>query len=491
MKGFRLLLLIPVLIPVLFSVLVTNSAVAEPAKEMDRLARELVVGLNKHKLVNKGARLAIVPFDISDIPIRTDVAESLNDVLMQALNKRSRGRYRLVARSELSTIMSDVEQTGASDYDGVINRLMENAASIDVLITGTIRPATGGVNLSYKAIDLEGNVIVVTTQKLIELSEDQLSLSKTVLTLEAALDQAAKHFAYQVSDLMILVPKGVRYQSSGAQPDVGRYIEEKFVTQLVSEYDSVITDRRLRVQRPRALPPMQHRGLTIKHKQLAPEPSRPEGVYELEGSYWNFADAVEVRLSLLGSNDESIAWSERVQKASFPAGLVFEPPEDLQQLRDTDEAGAIDLYLSTSHGEDPVYRVGDNIELVMRSSQDAWLYCFYRQANGETIQILPNAYMSQSRDLPTLRADRETVIPDARIFPFAFEVTEPLGAEIVKCFATNRDITRQLPESFRGESLDPISPSLVQQMSRLVRRSSDAEVTEASVVITVVEKEAR
>jgi hypothetical protein len=198
-----------------------------------------------------------------------------------------------------------------------------------------------------------------------------------------------------------------------------------------------------------------------------------------------------VRLSLLGSNDESIAWSERVQKASFPAGLVFEPPEDLQQLRDTDEAGAIDLYLSTSHGEDPVYRVGDNIELVMRSSQDAWLYCFYRQANGETIQILPNAYMSQSRDLPTLRADRETVIPDARIFPFAFEVTEPLGAEIVKCFATNRDITRQLPESFRGESLDPISPSLVQQMSRLVRRSTDAEVTEASVVITVVEKEAR
>jgi hypothetical protein len=487
MKGFRLQLLIPVL----FSVLVLNSAIAEPAKEMDRLARELVSGLNKHKLVNKNARLAIVPFDESNIPIRTDVAESLNDVLMQALNKRSRGRYRLVARTELSTIMSDVEQTGASDYDGVINRLMENAASIDVLITGTIRPATGGVQLSYKAIDLEGNVIVVTTQKLIELSDAQQSLSKTVLTLDAALDQAGKHFANQVSDLTILVPNGLRYQSSGAQPDVGRYIEEKFVAQLVSEYDNVLSDRRLRVQRPKATNPVKYRGLSIKQKALEPQPDKPAGVYELEGSYWNFADAVEVRLSLLGPNGESVAWSERVQKGSFPAGLVFEPPEDLQQLRDSDEAGAIDLYLSTSHGEDPVYRVGDNIELVMEASQDAWLYCFYRQANGETIQILPNAYMSQSRDVPTVRADIVTVIPDARIFPFQFEVTEPLGAEIVKCFATNRDITRQLPESFRGESLDPIPTSLVQQMSRLVRAASDAEVTEASVVITVVEKDAR
>ena len=465
----------------------TVSAQADNAKEMDRLARELVTALNKSRLIGKDARLAVIPFEASEVPIRLDVASAFNEMLMQSLTKRTRKRYRIVARSELRIIIADVEKTGSSSGDAMIERLLENAADIDVLISGSIRTVQDGVQISYTAVDIKGNVLAVTKQRLFELTTSQRSLSKSVMSLDAAIQQASEHFSNQVANMQVLMPKGIRFQSSGAQPDVGRYIEEKFVAKLANEYDSVLSNRRLRVERPRAQNVSQYRGISVNARAIERDPNRStEGVYELEGSYWNFDDAIEIRLALIGPQGESIAWSERVQKASFPQGLAFEPPQDLQSIRDSDQRGAVDLYMSTSHGEDPVYRIGENVELVLQSNQDAWLYCFYRQANGETIQIIPNEYMQTERGAPTLTADMVAVIPDARIFPFQFEVTEPTGAEIVKCFAANRDITAQLPQSFRGQSLDPIDPSLVRQMSKKVRSASNADATEASVVITVV-----
>ena len=175
-----------------------------------------------------------------------------------------------------------------------------------------------------------------------------------------------------------------------------------------------------------------------------------------------------------------------MRRDTFPNGITFLPSTELSGFIENDDLGPINLTLTTSHGDDPVYKVGEKLELVIRTNKEAWLYCYYRQANGETLQIFPNPYYYKDFDEPRIKGGVVYVIPGEGLFPFALEVKEPAGIEIAKCFVVNRDITAQLPKELGGHSLEVIDPDLVGKLSTIFRELAGTAISEGSVVITVI-----
>lgn len=150
--------------------------------------------------------------------------------------------------------------------------------------------------------------------------------------------------------------------------------------------------------------------------------------------------------------------------------------------------GPFAFELTSDRGKNAAYKVGDSLQLLIRLDRRAWLYCFYRDAGGSLIQILPNPHFWGNFKEPRFEGGVLYRVPDDQRFGFAFTVSPPAGQELVKCFAVSRDVTDDLPRKLRGNSLAPLPPGMALRLSPTFQELPDAVVSEASFVVTVTER---
>jgi hypothetical protein len=177
----------------------------------------------------------------------------------------------------------------------------------------------------------------------------------------------------------------------------------------------------------------------------------------------------------------TIPVEKRIIKASIDGlGLRLHPRTELEFLRENLLHGSVRLTLSSDRGKDPLYKVGEPLNLLIEVSRKAWLYCFYLQSDKKLLKIYPNDHHKPA----ALAARRLHTIP-GRMFPFDFKVTKPIGAELVKCFATRRNVIAELPRALRNRKVAPLPNGTARRLREVFGRLRGAEVTEASLVITV------
>jgi|TARA_Y100000310_G_scaffold267423_1_gene279412 hypothetical protein len=66
-------------------------------------------------------------------------------------------------------------------------------------------------------------------------------------------------------------------------------------------------------------------------------------------------------------------------------------------------------------------------------------------------------------------------------------VTGPPGADLIKCFATTRDVTENLPKELRPSDGSYVPAGWDDRLLRVFRSLENAGLTEASLVVTVRE----
>ena len=76
-------------------------------------------------------------------------------------------------------------------------------------------------------------------------------------------------------------------------------------------------------------------------------------------------------------------------------------------------------------------------------------------------------------------------MPGKKIFPFEFKMVEPAGLELVKCFATSRDVTADLPPHLQGRSLEALPKGAEYRLSQVFHALPNTTVSEASMAVTV------
>ncbi len=453
-----------------------QGAAPEPRDVFAMLAGELLEGLAA--TIPGAARIAIWPFREDEIPISPATARSFNDSLLSALFRGGETGYAFVGRAELRTVIRELSESG-DPAENPVAAVAESAAA-DVLVVGSFGLGRGELSIAYKALGVSGErigqILAITRPYRLDIDSRRANLS-----LDQGLIRASRAFADGAPAMIELRLAGIHFQTSRIQTEFGRYVERKMADALVEAFASAITGGALIVKRAELSEAQvaAMRGLDVDGRSLEPEnfEDRP-GVYVLSGNYWDFGGSVELRLVLADAGGRSLAWRELVQP---PTGMAVQPPGHLPAvLLENDNLGPVRLTLSSARGDQPVYRVGEQLFLLIETDHDAWLYCFYRQSDRQWFKIFPNAYY----DNPVVPGHRMHTIPDQN-YPFDFNITEPAGMDLVKCFAVDRDIAYDLPPALQSLDPGPLPAGMDTQLPGTFRALRDADVTESSLVITV------
>jgi len=428
------------------------------------LAQELLAGLGAAAGRREGAplRVAVFPFDADRVPVGPDRAADFNDQLVAALVRRGQGTFIMIAREDLRDVIRDLEETGALQTDNPVPALIESA-KVDVLIVGRMQRDNDDLRLRYQATRTTGRpeTIAATDWRTIR---DGAKIQSRGQLLDQVVRAAAERIRDGAPDLRTVRLAGLSYQDTGLRTPAGDAIEERIVRDLENAFSSAVSDRRLSVAR------------------LSPRENDEDerGVYVLSGTYWEQGDTIEVRLRLENANRRRVSFRGAVRRDDLPPGGL-RPPGEFGPLAEN-QAGPIRLRLDSDRGPTPSYAIGERFTFLLRSDVDAYLYCFYLQADDTLVKIFPN---SRHTD-PRLAGGQVHEMPGTA-FPFSLDVLPPAGIELLKCYATLRDVTADLPTPVRDNTLRPLPRGFRFRLSSVFRALLDAGTTEASLPITVTE----
>jgi len=104
---------------------------------------------------------------------------------------------------------------------------------------------------------------------------------------------------------------------------------------------------------------------------------------------------------------------------------------------------------------------GEVVELTVKPSRDAHVYCFWQDENRKITRFFPNRFHRDSR----VGAAQGVRLPGAMRFEIRMN---PRGVpETVSCFATERDVLADLPDGLGAADFDPLPVATLEQVRQV------------------------
>jgi hypothetical protein len=470
------------------------------------LARELLDGLNVRPAEKKGwdkfvenslwaietlsdkksapkkkidyRKIAVWPFWKEELRVSKDFAKAVSESVLAELVRGAIPYNRFIARDELTKLTQDIDDFNSlQNSSDKINQLMKNAGA-DAIITAQIRPiGSKNLGVSYKAVEVSTGVILAQTR--FHALVYDFDVGKT-LTIDEAIRASSDYFSKAFSQIQTIRLQGVHYQDTGVQTEFGRWFGKRFIGDLgrvVGEKGASISIAEAAIKETTIL----QRGLRLSaRRENLSMVEKLSGDYVVAGEYWNLGKTIDLQISMTGGDGKKKTWQGKVRRDSISKELALNPRKDFTAARKEDGVGPIALHLSSARGKNPIYHVGQKMELFIELSRDSYLYCFYRQANGKIMKIFPNRYHKNA--LVAARSLKR--IPDSSM-KFDWIVEAPLGTELVKCYAFDRDVSKGLPTAIRDTDFEELPYRSLNGITRDLRKIQGASIAENSMVVNV------
>jgi hypothetical protein len=435
---------------------------------IDELAEELLLSLQGPRTI------AVRPFREGEIPVSVRISRMINDALVAAISKHQFNKHTFVTRDHLQAIYLE----GNVFKGREIGQLLKEA-SADVQLIGNISPDKDGLQIYYQAFELNGRQVASTDTHFMRLD----LLAAAAVVLDAGILEAVDHLAGEVKDdLKTIQVKGIYHQTSGVQTLFGRYVADKFVEKLRARIRDLQT---MHVW----VPITGLRNIDLEKASVEQAAAEREGAYVLSGVIWDFGEQVEIGFTLKGTGDNVATRSTRILKSSIPDALLplvpLEPEPATTRTAEPpipDNLGQTMVYLASDRGEDPLYRLGDMLQLVVQVSKTSYLYCFSHQADGSIVKIFPNRYHTDNR----ISAHSRVMIPNEKM-PFKFRLNPPAGVERVKCLAVDRDVTGRLPRDIATKDFEGLPFHSLDEVIGVFQSLPGLGISHTSLTITVGE----
>ncbi len=432
--------------------------------------------------------IGIWTFDPEQIPVSVSVADRIYASALNSLIAHKPACVDMLDGSAIREIAEYLKRTGAFREAGENPLLALEKANreVSVLIRGQVFSLDGAVFVSFRALERErGAVLAQSTPWQLPEGYIRSAADDTALSLDVALQRAANQLVAKAAAMQVLIPLGIYYQDTGAQPPLARYVFDGLLGAIENETTSLLTGSRLKIVSPE-LRLAAKSGTITTVDDFDPLASVGgiigESVFELTGRYWPVGDAIDLKLTLRSQTALMVSWQGRVRLAGLP-DLVATPANNVVSA---EGESAFLLQITSPRGAAPYYQPGEALTVFLRSDREAWLSCFYVDAAGTVMMVLPNPFQADrsagSRVAPgVLRA-----LPDARQDPFEFRFTaNTFGEEALRCFATTGDPAPHLPEPLKSGGFTPLTADLARRLGAVFRSLPDMLVAEAVLIVTV------
>jgi peptidoglycan hydrolase-like protein with peptidoglycan-binding domain len=160
--------------------------------------------------------------------------------------------------------------------------------------------------------------------------------------------------------------------------------------------------------------------------------------------------------------------------------LGKQPSLTAEPVKATPKVAPLRISMTTPKGLSPTYRVREALALTVRTSQDAYLYCYYSDAKGTVARIFPNKFSPDSY----VAANKPTAIP-GKSAGFGIVFDKPGATEEVLCVASEREAGLRLPDSLKQKDLAPLPVRSLDEVVLAYRKVDPVRVADARLSIKV------
>jgi curli biogenesis system outer membrane secretion channel CsgG len=157
--------------------------------------------------------------------------------------------------------------------------------------------------------------------------------------------------------------------------------------------------------------------------------------------------------------------------AAAAAVVAPPPPSPVPSLR-----------LSTSRGERPTYRVDETLAVEATTVRDAFLYCYYQDADGTVARIFPNRFQPNA----LVHGGTPIEIPPGTSKAFAIRFDKSHVKESVACIASNDELGLKLPSQLKAEDLAPLPVHGLEDIISSFRQLGSGQLSERWLSIEVM-----
>jgi len=164
-----------------------------------------------------------------------------------------------------------------------------------------------------------------------------------------------------------------------------------------------------------------------------------------------------------------------------PAAAALPPVPVAAAIPAPTPAEAPRAILATARGNHPAYRVGETMSLQVQPTGDAYVYCYYQDAEGTVARIFPNRFQPDA----LLHAQTPVVIPPAGQRGFEIRFDRAGAQEQVACLAADREVGLLLPDALKRQDLEPLPLRGLDDVAAQFRALPGARVDEARLTIEV------
>jgi hypothetical protein len=488
----------------LFASLWACSAQADP---LQLVAHSL--NLNLATIINcevgGNTRVGVFPFEEARLPLPPENAFALYENLLGALIREAPACVRYVDGRGAMVTLDYLGQTGMLRETGQAHRaeIQQSLASVDYVLDGSIFDQGGTLTAVFRLTDFARGTAVGRAEVLVPERYPATSCGAGAMPREVAMRQIARALVDRAGDLRHMTVVGGYYGDGDAQTGFSRFLESELVGQMSLAAENVFTGATLNVEylrqqsatRLRSL-----RGVSVSLREFEEEstsvtavPVSLQGRYRLQFRYWPCEGDGAARLSVTLRSPEGRDISElgNISLAGLPAGTALRP-ESPPERADWGPDGAFTFQMTSQRGPNPTFRAGEKLEVLFRTGRDSWLYCFYTDSSGDTIQLLPNAFQIEQPQAHFYAGGRVHLFPDPerlpRPDPFDLMINDDtFGTEVFRCIATARNVTASLPGPLRGTTFDPIPPRYATRLREIFEEIEGRTIAYASITVTVLE----
>ena len=150
------------------------------------------------------------------------------------------------------------------------------------------------------------------------------------------------------------------------------------------------------------------------------------------------------------------------QVAAAPAAARPAAPPSAEPMR---------LLLATSNNQTS-FASGESINLTIRPSRDAYVYCYLLDEKAKVTRFFPNRFAKD----PLIATTQPLLLPGKMRFQLAIKSR---GArETITCFATQRDVMPQLSENVVGTDFEPLPVNSLEQVRAAFAAASGGAVAQ-------------
>ncbi|MEZ5932622.1 MAG: DUF4384 domain-containing protein [Alphaproteobacteria bacterium] len=172
--------------------------------------------------------------------------------------------------------------------------------------------------------------------------------------------------------------------------------------------------------------------------------------------------------------NEDLSLGQQPDPAKYiPASL--DKANDLQVRK-----SPLKLALRSLGGDASAYPRNSTLNVSAATSQDAYVYCYYQDADLNVARIFPNQYDAD----PYVMAGQSVTIPSAEA-GFEIYLDRPGAEEQIACLASEVELGLRLPPALKAADLVPLPVNSIDEIVDTYRQLGRQGVVEARLDITV------